>query len=74
MTGLAARLPRPRPDEPVVTGSIARAGQDHAAAYTHYRRADPCEAWNSLGMPLRFRCVRETRVEPRYYPAYPQRW
>jgi hypothetical protein len=70
---LAARLPRPRPEDPIITGSIPRVQPDHRR-YAQARYDDPCEAWNSLGMPFRLRCVRESELAPRYYGPYPQHW
>ncbi len=68
-----ARLPRPRPDEPIVTGSIAP--EDPAARrYAQNRYADPCDAWNSLGLPFRLRCIRESRAAPSYQQDYRYRW
>ncbi len=73
-----ARLPRPRPDEPVYTGSIEPAPP--RAARTRF--ADPCQAFARFGVRFLFgmRCRQETRVyappppQPRYYypEAYPQ--
>jgi hypothetical protein len=62
-----ARLPRPRPDEPVYTGSIDR------PAEAHRQPIDPCAALASLGAPLpfRMRCERGAGVyalsPPRFY-------
>ena len=61
---LLARLPRPRPDEPIFTGSISRASS--APRYANQRYSDPCAAWNSLRMPFRISCVREHRAHPYY--------
>jgi len=65
-----ARLPRPRPDEPIVTGSIGRRDSyPPAPAY------DPCEILERLGapFPVRVRCFHESRgaPPPPSYPAYP---
>jgi hypothetical protein len=71
-----ARMPRPRPDEPVFTGSIERPRERHA------RYVDPCEALDAIGARFVFgmRCRRETQAyappppPPRYYyPAPYQR-
>jgi hypothetical protein len=68
-----ARLPRPRPDEPIVTGSIAsHVGDPDARRYAQNRYADPCDAWNSLGLPFRLHCIREGRAA--YQPDYRYRW
>lgn len=70
-----ARLPRPRPDEPIFTGSIERPRTARS------RYVDPCEALQAIGARFVFgaRCRRETRYyapppPPRYYyPAPYQR-
>ncbi len=69
-----ARLPRPRPDEPVYTGSIEPMPPPRVA---RSRFADPCEAFARFGARFLFgmRCRQETRVDappppPRNY--YPQ--
>jgi hypothetical protein len=80
---VAARLPRPRPDEPVITGSIEPV-KDARAEYNDPREArpqyaGPCEALQALGARFIFglRCGRQTRAYPpapqplSYYPASP---
>jgi hypothetical protein len=59
-----ARMPRPRPDEPVFTGSVERPRQARS------RHIDPCEALDAIGARFIFgmRCQREARV---YAPAPP---
>jgi hypothetical protein len=59
-----ARLPRPRPDEPIITGSIERP----RAARNRY--ATPCDALARLGarFAISIRCHREARV---YAPPPP---
>lgn len=59
-----ARLPRPRPDEPIFTGSIERPRQARS------RAIDPCEALDAIGARFIFgkRCRREARV---YAPPPP---
>ncbi len=69
-----ARLPRPRPDEPMITGSIAQLSDPAARRYAQNRHADPCDAWNSLGLPFRLRCVHESQAAPSYQPDYRYRW
>ena len=73
-----ARLPRPRPDEPVFTGSVARADLSPRPAAA--RGFGPCEALNQIGASLAFhvRCQRQAYAPPpppRYYyeprPYYP---
>jgi hypothetical protein len=68
---IAARLPRPRPDEPAETGSIG------ATAAAHGRVYGPCAALADLGAAFAFRvrCTRETRAyapPPGPYYYYPQ--
>ena len=68
-----ARLPRPRPDEPIITGSIVSpSGDPSARRYAQNRDADPCDAWNSLGLPFRLHCIPEGRAG--YQPDYRYRW
>lgn len=55
----AARLPRPRPLEPVIVGGIYRPAVDPFDA----RFLGPCEALNRLG-GFRVRCFRESRFVP----------
>ena len=69
---VAARLPRPRPDEPVITGSIEPV-KDARAEYiepqdARPQYAGPCEALQALGARFIFglRCDRQTRA---YQPA-----
>lgn len=63
-----ARLPRPRPDEPVITGSISPPRYDPNYAPPMRRRVvDPCTALRNLGAPIR--CGYERRV----YVAPPPR-
>jgi hypothetical protein len=62
--GEEARLPRPRPEAPIITGSIGRPAH-------HSRRRnffDPCAAIRSIGVPFLFgnRCAQHARV---YAPA-----
>jgi hypothetical protein len=66
---IEARLPRPRPGEPLVTGSIGRRAPTKARG----RFLDPCEALNKLGVgfPFRFRCYEDHVYAPpprRYRP------
>ena len=71
-----ARLPRPRPDEPVITGSLGPPRYDPDYAPTHQRRiANPCTTLRNLGAPIR--CGNQARVYsppsppqpvPEYYP------
>ena len=60
----AARAPRPRPEEPIVTGSIRTRPGDVRPA--RRRMLDPCAALRKLGAPYLFgnRCGRYTRVYP----------
>jgi hypothetical protein len=53
-----ARLPRPRPDEPIITGSIER------PRATRNRYASPCDALARIGarFSIAIRCHREARV------------
>ena len=63
----AARLPRPRPDEPIYTGSIRAPAYDRPSAGPRRRvRFDPCAALRNLGAPFLFgnRCGHYTRVYP----------
>jgi hypothetical protein len=75
-----ARLPRPRPDEPIITGSLgpARSGPprydpDYVPTYRR-RIANPCTTLRHLGAPIR--CGNQARVYsppppppvPEYYP------
>lgn len=71
-----ARVPRPRPDEPVITGSLGPPRYDPDYVPTHRRRiADPCTTLRNLGVPIR--CGNQARVYsppppplpvPEYYP------
>jgi hypothetical protein len=70
-----ARLPRPRPDEPIITGSLGPPRYDPDYAPTHRRRiANPCTTLRNLGAPIR--CGNQARVYsppppppvPEYYP------
>jgi hypothetical protein len=75
-----ARLPRPRPDEPIITGSLGptRYGPpryDPEYVPTHRRRiSNPCTTLRNLGAPIR--CGNQARVYappppppvPEYYP------
>jgi hypothetical protein len=65
-----ARLPRPRPDEPIVTGSIDRRDWFERPSP---RYDDPCEFLARLGAPLpvRVRCLQESRAAPPRYPPSP---
>ena len=68
-----ARLPRPRPDEPFITGSLAfQSGDPATRRYAQNRYTDPCDAWNSLGLPFRLHCIPERRAA--YQPDYRYRW
>lgn len=67
---MEARLPRPRPDEPVFTGSVGAAERGYHAPRGRY--LDPCQAFRRLSAPFRLnvRCgdeVRYRRPRPRYY-------
>ena len=62
-----ARLPRPRPDEPIFTGSIGPPAHDRSyVAPARRRTLDPCVALKNLGAPYLFgnRCGHYTRVYP----------
>jgi hypothetical protein len=72
------RLPRPRPDEPIFTGSLGpprsgppRYDPDYAPTYRR-RIANPCTTLRNLGAPIR--CGNQARVysppppAPEYYP------
>jgi hypothetical protein len=68
-----ARLPRARPDEPVITGSLGPPRYDPDYVPTHRRRiANPCTTLRNLGAPIR--CGNQARVYsppppvPEYYP------
>jgi hypothetical protein len=66
-----ARLPRPRPDEPVITGSLGPPRYDPDYVPTHRRRLNPCTTLRNLGAPIR--CGSQARVYspppvPEYYP------
>jgi hypothetical protein len=68
------RLPRSRPDEPIITGSIRRstlepqqaADRKAAAKPSRWQRFGPCAALRSLKVPYLFgnRCGRYTRYDP----------
>lgn len=63
----AARMPRPRPEEPIITGSIGPPAYDPSyVAPTRRRTLDPCAALKSLGAPYLFgnRCGPYTRAYP----------
>jgi hypothetical protein len=65
---LEARLPRPRPEEPVITGSISRPAYDPNYAPPIRRRVvDPCTALRNLGAPIR--CGSPRRVYGAPSPA-----
>lgn len=62
-----ARVPRPRPDEPIVTGSLGPPRYDPYYVPAHRRRiVDPCIALRNLGAPVR--CGRQVRA---YAPPPP---
>jgi hypothetical protein len=66
-----ARLPRARPDEPIITGSIAASAPKRDwTARPHRSTLDPCNALKNLGAPFLFgnRCGPYTHV----YPAPPR--
>jgi hypothetical protein len=56
----SARMPKPRPDEPVVTGSISSAAPRPVAPrrYADSRRRDPCQVLQAITsrLPLRVHC------------------
>jgi hypothetical protein len=57
------RLPRPRPNEPVITGSLGPPRYDPNYAPTHRRRINlrnPCTTLRNLGAPIR--CGGEARA------------
>jgi hypothetical protein len=62
---IVARLPRARPDEPIITGSIGR-GDSYAPAPAY----DPCEILQRLGAPFPVRCFQDSRGAPPPYPTY----
>ncbi len=70
-----ARVPRPRPEAPIITGSIGPPAYDPNYVAPARRPAfDPCAALRNLGspFPFRVRCSQQSRVyaPPRQY--YPQ--
>jgi hypothetical protein len=66
---ILARVPRPRPDEPIVTGSIGR--RDAFPPSPAY--ADPCQILERIGAPLpvRIRCLNDSHAAAPPYPSYP---
>lgn len=67
-----ARLPRPRPEEPVVTGSIGPPPYDPNYAPPIRRRVvDPCIALRNLGAPIRCNSPRRVYAAPPPTPAPP---
>ena len=69
---MEARLPRPRPDEPVITGSIGRPAYDPDYAPPIRRRiVDPCTALRNLGAPIRCSSQRRVHVAPEPAPPPP---
>jgi hypothetical protein len=70
---IEARLPRPRPEDPIVTGSIGRPAYDPNYAPPIRRRiVDPCTALRNLGAPIR--CSNRRRhvyVAPQPPPSPP---
>jgi hypothetical protein len=67
-----ARLPRPRPEEPVITGSIGRPAYDPNYAPPIRRRVvDPCTTLRNLGAPIRCGSPRRVYVAPSPAPAPP---
>jgi hypothetical protein len=67
-----ARLPRPRPDEPIITGSLGPPRYDPDYVPKHRRRiGNPCTTLRNLGAPIR--CGNQARVYspppvPEYFP------
>ena len=67
-----ARLPRPRPDEPIITGSLGPPRYDPDYVPRHRRRiGNPCTTLRNLGAPIR--CGGQARAYspppvPEYYP------
>ncbi len=62
-----ARLPRPRPEEPIFTGSIGTpADAPYYSAPRGRPSRDPCLALRNLGAPFLFgsRCYRQSRASP----------
>jgi hypothetical protein len=66
---ILARLPRPRPEAPIITGSIGR--RDSYPPSPAY--ADPCAILERIGAPLpvRLRCLNDNRAAAPSYPPYP---
>jgi hypothetical protein len=62
---IEARLPRPRPDDAIITGSIAPAAAETGwSPRAHRPSLDPCAALRNLGAPFLFgnRCGPYTHV------------
>lgn len=69
---IEARLPRPRPEEPVVTGSIGPPAYDPGYAPPVRRRVvDPCLALRNLGAPIRCNSPRRVYAAPPRAPVPP---
>jgi len=64
-----ARLPRPRPEDAIITGSIAPSAERDWRPRPHRSALDPCNALQNLGAPILFgnRCGPSAPV----YPASP---
>lgn len=68
-----ARLPRARPDEPVITGSIERPAPE-APRYRRHGRVDPCRVLRDLGARFVFkaRCGEEAHADAPPLQLYQQ--
>ena len=67
------RLPRPRPDEPVITGSLGPPRYDPDYKPTHRRRIDlrsPCTTLRNLGAPIRCGGQARAYTPPPAAPEY----
>jgi hypothetical protein len=70
------RLPRPRPDEPVITGSLGPPRYDPDYRPAHRRRIDlrsPCTTLRNLGAPIRCGGQARAYTPPPAAPDYPPR-